>query len=884
MTLFIGLQSTAQERDSTLTQISELPTHTISLPHMSYPTADSLLHTIEIISNITISYSTRVLADPKSSITLRHKQWQLIELLDKVFGRYKVQYHIESNKIIVTPPDNTKRYVISGYVRDAVSRESLIGANIYDSLLLRGATTNGYGFFSFTLPEGHVPFKASFIGYKTYFTDLDLHSDTLLNITLTPHTRLLNFEINAPGVEIPNDGGVGMVRLPLQQVKAMPTLFGESDIIRAIQQTPGIQCGEEGFGGMSVRGGGSDQNIVLLDDVPLYNPMHLMGLYTIFNSEGINSATLIKGGFPARYGGRMSSVLDVKMREGDMKHFHGYLNFGLLASNAMFEGPIIEDKMSFIVSARRTYFALISDYIQRKSDSRYSFYFYDVSAKLNYKINDRNRVYISYFMGYDNLDNDYNFRNKTIHYNGDETREIQISDKQQYRWGNIIAAARWNHIYGNQIFSNFTTSFSRYRFKNNHFNYNIYNTQGTTTYYSGVNDLGFKMDASYHPEFGFINVIRVGTELILHYFYPGFSISSNIGNNEPFNNDAINASVRTPQKKIEGHTYVESHLTIRRFNANFGIHFSMIDRKNQSPFLQIEPRILSTYTPNNRVKLRIGGSCMSQFIQQMHFTNVATPADLWLPISDTTPPPRVWQLSMESEISISDDLRLTGEVYTKKYVRLQTFKTTSAIELLSSGDWKNLYITGDGYSYGSEIMLHKKNGPISGWISYTYSHARNRFCGDTSREYPQTGYYPTDYDKPHSVNLYSVFNLNDKIDISALWTLSSGAPITISESSYAIVADPNIYETSSMASLPGEKNKYRLKNSHMLNIGVNIHNTKSNGERTFSFGVYNVYAKRNPMFVYWKQQEDAEGNTTNQLKQYSLIAMPWPYIKYSIRF
>lgn len=849
---------------------------TIFLPQRNYPTTDSLIHTIEKVGDITIGYSSRVLPNPHKPVELKHQRWQLMDILSDIFGRYKVQYHVEERRIIVTLPDGNKRYTISGFLKEADSQEALIGANIYDALLLRGAVSNGYGYYSLTLPEGNVPLRASFVGYIPKNMTIDLKGDTTINIELEKQNNILNLDIEVTNLEPPVDAGAGVITIPIQQVKAMPNLMGESDIIKAMQHTPGIQSGEDGFGGLSVRGGNSDQNIVLIDNVPLYNPMHLMGLYTVFNAEGINSASLIKGGFPARYGGRMSSVLDIKMREGNMQAFKGYVNIGLLSSNLMFEGPIVENKMSFILSARRTYADIFMGYMQPKRDTRYSFYFYDVSAKLNYIINDKNRLFVSYFMGSDNLNNDYNFRNKTIVYSSNDKREIRVNDEQQYRWGSIVSSVRWNRTYGGKVFSNVTASFSRYRFRNQE--EKVANDNGgisTSTYFSGLNDFSVKADASYYPAVGFVNTVRVGGDATVHSLYPGFTIV----NRAVSYGDTITAEKRHPLRCLEAHAYIESQMQMERLSANMGVHFSGFDSKNQSPYFQIEPRLLLSYKPVSSVLLKLGGSCMSQFLQQMHMTTVDTPADMWLPVSSKLPPPRVWQASLEGEFNVSENLRISLEGYRKNYVRLQTYKTSSGVELLSNADWDALMTGGHGYANGMEIMLHKTGGRLSGWVGYSLSKSENAFSGINGGKY-----YPTDYDKRHCTTVYAVYAVKSHVDLSALWTFNTGAPVTIPDGQYKLITGGTLAgQISSLASLPGEKNKYRMNNSHSLTLGCNIHYDKPKGEHTLSFGVYNVYGQKNAMFIYWVPQGEGESTTYN-LKQYSLTAFPLPYITYSFRF
>lgn len=843
----------------------------ISLRHAFNGSSDSLIAIVGRQAHLTISYSNKVYAP--QSLTLSFRQGIVRDFLDAIFTRFPVEYIVRGDRIIVAPR-KVRNYTVSGVCRDAYSGEVLIGANVYDTLLYIGSATNDYGFFSTTLPQGRIGMRASFVGYRTLTFTLNLQRDTLITLRLEPVIMMEDIYVTVDESEL-NRTKTGTVDMPMEQVKAMPTLLGEADIIKALQKTPGVHSGEEGFGGMSVRGGTADQNIILLDDVPLYNPNHMMGLFTLFNSDGVNSATLIKSGFPARYGGRMSSVLDVKMKEGNNEHYSGYINIGLLASNATLEGPIIKDKMSFTLSARRTYFDLFAFQFQTNRDDKYSYYFYDISAKLNYKPTERDRLYLSFFTGYDHMYYGYNYRDVTISYSGqDVDRSISLNDAQKINWGNLIAALRWNHVFGKSMFSNYTASFSRYRFRNDITTYPSQNDsiQYEHEYFSGVNDFGLRADFIWYTPY-IPGAIRFGANITYHYFNPGLSVYWNDNYEQ---SDSLAQSNDQSFDRFELHAYVEDEVMIGPLSTNIGLHVSGLNKHGRGMYLHYEPRVLVGMKVGRRVNLKAGYSMMSQFLQLMRLISVASPADLWLPVSSNLSPPWAWQVNAEASVSLWKHFTFSCEGYYKHYVHQQTYRQSPTIDQLLSGSWEELYCSGSGRVKGVELFLHKKSGRLSGWVGYSLSKSVSQFADINDGQS-----FAGDNDRRHSVSIFTDYKFNDNIDLAASWSFDSGAPMTLSDGQFLMTDGQG---NQNLFAIPGKRNAYQMPNSHSLVIGCNIRRHKAKTSRMLSFGVYNVYARKNPMFVYWNTETDADGSTQYKLKQFSLLSWPCPYVKYSIRF
>lgn len=843
---------------------------TITLPTIFQGNSDSLITIISQTASLSISYSNRVYLP--SYVKLTYRTATLRQFLSDIFSRFPIEF-IERNQKIIIAPCKAHYYKISGFCRDAQTGESLIGANVYDTLLYVGQSSNDYGFYSINLPEGKAMVRVSYVGYRTQTHQINLKSDTMIVFKLVPSIVMKDIDVIADKSEM-EQSALSIVDMPIEQVRSMPSLLGEADVIKALQLTPGVQSGEEGYGGMSVRGGGTDQNMVLLDDVPLYSPSHLMGLYSIFNIESVNSAMLVKGGFPSRYGGRLSSVLDVKTKEGNMQRYGGLLNVGLFASNAMFEGPIIKDKMSFTISARRTYFDLFSSQLQREKNHKYSFYFYDIAAKLNYIASQRDRLYLSFFCGYDNLNYGYNYHDIEVKYGDMESRTITTNDEQTVKWGNLIASTRWNHIYGNSLFSNFVISYSRYRFRNELAMQTESDYEFEHRYYSGVNDVGARLDFNWYTPF-IPGSMRFGANITYHAFYPSFSAYNTSKNNSITRDWKKSQSNENSFYRLEYHAYFEDEFTVGKFSANMGAHISVLDRNSDNPYIRVEPRVSLSYDYIKNLRFKFGFCDMTQFMRQMRMTSVASPSDIWLPISSKLPPPRARQYNFETEYKFDKSLSILLETYYKRYINQQTYTNTPILSSFDKNQWNDLFTDGKGYAYGIELFLHRKSGRLSGWLSYAWAVSRNKFADINGGKY-----YPSDNDRTHTIALYSVYKLTDIFDFSATWTYNTGSPVTISNSRYSMMGDVNINQP--MLAIEGERNAYRMPASHSLNLGANIHRVHERTTTTLSFGVYNVYAQKNPMFVYWNKHDN--GAEEYKLKQFSLIAWPWPYIRYSIKF
>ena len=518
-----------------------------------------------------------------------------------------------------------QKFTIDGTVKDSQTGENIIGASIFNPRTLQGTTTNTYGFYSFTQPGDSVYLRVSYVGYETVLMKFALTGDTTIAIGLNYGTTLSEVVIEAAVDRIQESTQMGTIEVPMEQIKGLPAFLGEVDVFKVLQLLPGVQAGAEGSSGLYVRGGGPDQNLILLDGVPVYNASHLFGFFSVFNADAINHVELVKGGFPARYGGRLSSVIDINMKEGNANEFKGEGSIGLVASRLTLEGPIIKDKTSFIVSGRRTYIDALASPLIRYStnnEERAGYYFYDLNAKINHRINNKNRVYLSAYTGKDKAyaDSEYSF-------NGDRGFS-KNEENLDLRWGNVTSALRWNSIITNKLFTNVTATYSRYEFGVSADSKETLTTPDTTLadfyhtqYNSGIRDLALRMDVDYIPSPN--HYIRAGGQIIRHRFTPGvLSYRSTEVQDTTLGAQVTNAT--------EFLAYVEDDFLLsQRLKVNAGIHASGFSVEHRL-YTSIQPRISGRYLITPDLSWKMSYARMTQYIHLLSNVGIGLPTDLWV--------------------------------------------------------------------------------------------------------------------------------------------------------------------------------------------------------------------------------------------------------------
>lgn len=749
---------------------------------------------------------------------------------------------------------------ISGFVYDNETGEVLIGATIYEIKTKTGTISNEYGFYSLTVPiRDSLKISVSFIGYKPLILKVKPKHNKQEDFHLIPGITLNSVTIVATKKEnIVTRNETGVVRLPMKTIKSLPNLFGEVDIIKAYQLTPGVQSGGEAKSNLYVRGGSPDQNLILLDDVPIYYVAHFGGFFSVFNADAINDVKLIKGGFPARYGSRLSSVLDIRMKEGNMKKLSIQGSIGLLSSKISIEAPIIKNRLSFIVSARKNLLPIF-----KLMGTGLSYNFYDLNAKLNYRLSNKDKLFLSYYMGDDivsmNEKTDFSKHNSTV------------------KWGNTLLAFRWNHIYNNKLFSNVTLSNTYYRYKNI-FKYIIeadsINKYMDNSLLTGINDLSFKIDYAFlvNSKINF----KFGINSIYHTFIPNDEVFVQSGTDVP----TIDKNYSSKVNAIENAIYLENELKFNnKVTANLGIRYSSYHIKN-SNYYSLEPRILLNYILREDLSLKYSFSKMNQYVHLLTYSGAGMPSDYWMPTNENVKP----ENSIQNTLGIAKTfynrkLELSIEAYYKTLNNLITFIPGESL-LGNLDSWEKVIEKGGrGLNYGIEFFLQKKTGNTTGWLGITLAKAERTFKNINNGKS-----YPFKYDRLLDVSIVANHTIKKGIVLSATWTYGTGYPITLATEHYTVNGN-DIFVYS-------EKNSYKMRDYHRLDVAVNFKKKTKWGERTWTISIFNLYNRQNPYYYYYDRK--LLGNTFNgstfipvyddlKLYQKSLFSI-FPSASYSFKF
>ncbi len=774
-----------------------------------------------------------------------------------------------------------KKCTISGYMTDASSGESLISAALVEQQSGQGTVTNNYGYYTLTLPAGEVALEFSYIGYETVAMSLQLVRDTVLHVALKPSAEFLQgASVTASRSEIGVRGTqMSAIEIPVHQIKHVPALAGEVDVIKAIQLLPGVQSGTEGSAGLYVRGGGPDENLLLLDGVPIYNVNHMMGFFSVFNADAIKNVTLYKGSFPARFGSRISSILDVRMKDGNDREYHGSASLGLLSAKFQVEGPIIKGKTTFNVSARRTYYDILSQpliaYYQRHwgdgERGTGGYYFYDVNAKLTHTFSNRDKLYVSYYMGDDRV----YARIKT----SDELYSNQL--KLGWNWGNIVASARWNHVFNPRLFVNATLNYTQYRHSLDVSGKESYagGTDGfamSVAYHSLINDISAAADFEYNPSPA--HDIRFGATYIRHTFKPSITTVRAAVDSPADQPSAIDTTFGDKNLFTgEAAAYFEDNWSVTDWlKINLGLRYAMYDTDGRF-YHSLEPRVSLRALITGDLSLKASWSRMSQSVHMLSNSNISLPTDLWVPVTSRIRPMRSNQAAAGVFYSLGPvDFSLEG--YYKTMDNVLEYREGASFFGSSSG-WEDKVAMGRGWAYGVEFLVQKKTGKLTGWVGYTWSKTMRQF--DREGHVINNGIpFPAKYDRRHDLSVTAAYEVTRKIDLAATFIFGTGicgslATQTISViPAYSAVSQNPFLTTVTVDYLEG-RNNYRMPSYQRLDLGVNFKRTFRNGHhRTIGLSVYNVYNRNNPFLVY---------RSGNQLKQLSIFPL-MPSLAYTYEF
>jgi len=800
---------------------------------------------------------------------------------------------------------------ISGHITDAKSGETLIGASIYDANSKKGSLSNAYGFYSLTIPKGVVNLSYFFTGYALNHQSFDLTRDTIINVRINESVELKELVVIGNQKNIGVQGSqMSTIDVPISLIKTVPSLFGEKDVIKALQLLPGVKAGVEGSAGLYIRGGGADENLLLLDGVPVYNVNHMFGFFSIFNADAIKNVTLYKGSFPARFGGRLSSVVDIRMKDGDNKKLHGSFSLGLISAKMNLEGPLGSENTTFNVSARRTYADLLAQPFLKSAigeeslkKTRAGYYFYDVNAKITHKFSDKDRIYLSAYVGndviYTNIkQSEVKYTNASGGVNGYETNWL----KMDWNWGNIISALRWNHVISNKLFMNATGSYTHYSFdlavgnENQTVRYSpaketFKNT--TLDYDSGIEDISAKIDFDYSLNTN--NDIKFGTNYTFHRFRPGVTVADMESNTSGSSDTVIGDQNIVSHEAI---AYVEDNISISHaIKANIGVHYSSFLVQNHF-YNSVQPRLGIRYLLNEKLSLKAGYASMSQYIHLLSNNNVSLPTDLWVPVTKRIEPMKSQQVTVGTFYNLNHLIELSVEGYYKSMDNLIEYKDGASFFGSSTG-WEDKVSVGRGWAYGVEFLAQKSVGKTTGWIGYTWAKSERLF--DRPGEVLNSGKtFPTKYDRRHDLSIVVSHKFSEKIDVSATWVYSSGSAGTLSMQNYLATDIPGTSPTTSVPSdattvdvtnsIPyiSSRNNYRYEPYHRLDVSINFNKKRKHGIRTWNISIYNVYNQLNPFLVTVKSNSTYNESTKVYTKKNTLIQTSIfpiiPSVSYTYKF
>ncbi|TNE55119.1 MAG: TonB-dependent receptor [Bacteroidetes bacterium] len=759
-----------------------------------------------------------------------------------------------------------QKWTISGYVSDVKTGEKLIGAKIYDTVSKQGVASNEYGFFSLTIPLKAAYLRVSYYGMQTKFISCPLGTKDM-EIKLKGIQELGEVTVTSEGANRSVENtDVGKIELQLDKVDRLPLLLGEKDVFRVLQLLPGVQSGGESSSGLYVRGGGPDQNLVLLDGVPVYNASHLFGFFSVFNSDALSKVTLIKGGFPARYAGRASSVLDMRMKEGNVNNYNVEGSIGVISSRILVEGPIQKGKTAFAISARRTYLdLLVRPFIQ---DGDGGYFFHDFNAKIHHKINNKHHLYLS---GYFGLDKAFVLDKYT--YKDTEGNIYDSRTEAALKWGNSIGALRWNYRIGPRIFMNTTATYSRYRFNigledNTNIteaNGNKYTEYVSFGYYSGIDDWTVKSDFTFFPNPK--HQIRFGVGDIYHTFTPGINYA--VLEDATTQLDTTLGSDR--QFSHELSFYLEDdHKITDRLKVNYGINYTAFFTKGKE-YGSLQPRVNANYILNERSSLKLGLSRMAQYLHLLSNTGIGLPTDLWVPATSKIKPVIAHQASLGYNYEFSKSYNLVVESYYKKMDNVIQYK--EGVDFIAiNEDWQNKVEAGQGWSYGGEVFFEKRKGKLTGWLGYTLSWTERQF--DNLNGGKKFFYR---YDRRNDLSIALTYKIDEKWDVGMVFVYGTGNAITLGAQNYS--AAPGLMTQYSPINYFDQLNNYRMPHYHRMDVGVNRTKEKKWGMATLSFSIYNVYNRQNAFMIYTGY------NDQNELALFQASLFPMiPSISWKFKF
>lgn len=759
------------------------------------------------------------------------------------------------------------KFTISGYLKDAKNGEVLIGAVVVVKEKAVSAASNEYGFYSITLLSGAYTVSVNYIGYNSTSQTVELNKNITLNFEMQSEEVNLQEVVISDKKSTVENLEMGTNKLDIKTIKKIPAFLGEIDVLRTLQTLPGVSTVGEGAGGFNVRGGSIDQNLILLDEAPVYNSSHALGFFSVFNPDAVKDVKLIKGGIPANYGGRLASILDVRLKDGNAKKFQMDGGVGLIFGRFSLEAPIKKDKCSFIAAGRRSWIDVFFPLSPTLKENRV--YFYDLTAKINWIINEKNRVYLSGYFG----------------------RDVLSFGNFGFNWGNATTTFRWNHLFSSKIFMNLTAFYSNYDYKlgaeassSNNANFSIksniinYSLKGDFTYYLNTK-----------------NTVNFGVQSILYVFRPGngYFASNNVEfrNNLPTQQGLENALYLSNEQIVNPRLSLQYGLRFTNFNYNadslniyadttFGIKKRLIGKeaigsssKNLS-FNNLEPRLSLKYTLDEKSSIKLGYNRMAQYIHLLSNTTASIPLDVWTPSNNNIKPQISDQVSAGyfKNFGPNADYEASFETYYKSMSNQIDYVNNA--DLILNQQVEGEILSGKGRAYGAEFYVKRNKGKLNGWISYTLAKTERQVDGINNDRW-----YPSRFDRRHNLVVVAIYDLNKRLSLSSTFTLATGTPATFPTNRYEVqglIIPHNAFN---------DRNNYRIPAYHRLDFSATLQSKRNVGRRwqgSWVFSVYNVYARRNPFSVFF-QQNPNNSSITEAIK-FVVVGVPIPSIAYNFTF
>ncbi len=769
----------------------------------------------------------------------------------------------------------SQKLSVYGSVKDALTGENLIGAVVVIKETNQVVVANNYGFYSISPNSKKCTLVCSYLGYSAFTKLMEIDKSAQLNIELSPQVKSLT-EVTVHGNKSTfGSTSVSKNVIGIKQIKSIPSMTGESDVLKSLQLLPGVQTAGEGSTNLSVRGGSFDQNLIILDEAPVYNPSHALGFFSTFNTDALNNVSFYKGAFPAQYGGRLSSIVDITMREGNYKKFAANVGIGLLASKVTLEGPIVKDKASFIISGRYSYAGqtlnlagLIGQEVLqlwelRNFNDQNKINFYDLNAKVNYRINDKNHLYFSTYTG------------------GDRFYSYSLNNNNSLEWGNTTSTLRWNHVFNSRLFSNFTSYYSNYNYS-----YFIADDLKNFDWKSNIQEAGLKADFSAYLNTS--NHLKFGVSSVYHYFSPGkISPRSESSSVKPFALNAKNAvevsAYISNEQKLSDKLSIDYGLRYAGFiNIGSDTVFQYNEEKTKvtgfkaygsgkmvNYYQSFEPRISARYLLGKRNSVKLAYGRTTQFLHLLSNSSLGLPTDVWMPPDKDIRPQSSSQFVLGYYQTFSDNkYEFTTEVYYKTLRNIVDFKDNANLFINKHIDTQIL--SGDGYAYGNEYMIEKKTGNLTGWIAYTFSQTQYQIDGINNNNY-----FSPRWDIRHNLSITGNYQMNKRWSVSSTFKFTSGGFVTVPEGSF-------IYNGSAF-NYYSERNGYQIEPYHRLDVSFTYKsrkNDKRNWKSEWVYGIYNVYGRENIYTLFARQESNLISTQFTKMYLFGIV----PSVTYNLKF